>query len=118
MGQRRQKIGLSKIRMLSGLQCSDVEAAAALEISVKTFREMIRIDVRAREAWEQGRERGRVRIRKAQFAIAEGGRAGASQMAIFLGKQYLGQTEVQRLEHSGPDGAPIQTLDLSKLDLD
>jgi hypothetical protein len=30
-------------------------------------------------------------------------------MQIWLGKQYLGQKDVTRQEHSGPDGKPIQT---------
>ena len=36
-------------------------------------------------------------------------------MAIFLGKQYLGQNEVQQIEMSGRNGGPIKTLDLALL---
>lgn len=31
-------------------------------------------------------------------------------MQIWLGKQYLDQKDVQRQEHSGPDGKPIETV--------
>lgn len=110
--QRQGKVTVSKIRMLASLQCSEVEAAAELGISKTAFAEMLRIDVKAREVWERGKADGRTRIRRAQFGLAERN----AQMAIFLGKQYLGQTEIQVVEHSGRDGGPIKTLDLTKLD--
>lgn len=110
--QLRRKIRVSEIRALSELQVSEREAAATLRITLKTFQEMIRVDSRAREAWERGRELGRVSIRRSQFELAK----RHPQMAIFLGKQYLGQSEISVIEHSGRDGGPIKTLDLTKLD--
>lgn len=110
--QRRATVRVSEIRRLSMMQCTEREAAAKLGIQLATFREMIRIDRLAKEAWEYGREHGRVALREAQFELAK----RYPQMAIFLGKQYLGQTDVQVLEHSGRDGGPIKTLDLTKLD--
>lgn len=94
------------------MQCTEREASAALGIKLATFQEMLRIDQLAREAWEFGREHGKVAIRERQFELAK----RYPQMAIFLGKQYLGQTDIQVLEHSGRDGGPIKTLDLTKLD--
>jgi len=94
------------------MQCTEAEAAAVLGIRASTFREMIRIDERARAAWEEGRQEGRVKIRKAQFALAE----RHPQMAIYLGKVVLGQREVTAIEMSGPNGGPVSTLDLTKLD--
>lgn len=110
--QRRTTVKLSQIRQLSVLQCTEAEAAAVLGVSVTTFKEMIRIDQKAKKAWEYGREIGRMRIREKQFLLAD----RHPQMAIWLGKQYLGQSDVQVLEHSGRDGGPIKTLDLAKLD--
>ena len=110
--QRHAKVRVSAIRALSELQATEEEASASLRLSVKTFREMIRIDARAKAAWEDGRQLGRVSIRRKQFALAD----RHPQMAIFLGKQYLGQNEISVIEHSGRDGGPIKTLDLTKLD--
>lgn len=103
---------VGEIRRLARMQCTEAEAAAVLGIKTKTFVEMIRIDERARTAWEDGRNEGRVKIRKAQFALAE----RHPQMAIYLGKVVLGQREVTAIEMSGPNGGPIRTLDLEKLD--
>lgn len=83
-----------------------------LDIKLATFREMIRIDERAKAAWEQGQQEGRVSIRRSQFKLAEKN----PQMAIYLGKVVLGQREVTTVEMSGRDGGPINTLDLTKLD--
>lgn len=110
--QKKKQISVSKIRMLSELQCTEAEAAASLGLRLKTFKEMIRIDTRAREAWESGRELGKLSIRRSQFRLS----THNATMAIFLGKQYLGQNEVNVLEMSGRNGGPIKTLDLAKLD--
>ena len=105
-------VKVSQIREMSRIQATVDEAASVLGVTVKAFREMLRIDVKAREAWEFGRNDGKVSIRRKQFRLAD----RYPQMAIFLGKQYLGQSEVQVVEHSGRDGGPIKTLDLTKLD--
>lgn len=110
--QKNKTIRVSEIRRLSALQVSEAEAAAFLGIRLKAFKEMLRVDVAARDAWEQGRELGKVSLRRAQFNLAERN----PSMAIFLGKQYLGQNEIQVIEHSGRDGGPIKTLDLNRLD--
>jgi AraC-like DNA-binding protein len=47
----------------------------------------------------------RTRLRRAQLTAAFDGNA---TMLIWLGKQMLGQQDKQALEHSGPDGGPIQ----------
>lgn len=109
--RRRQPVKVSEIRALSQLQCTEGEAAATLGISLKVFREMLRVDARAREVWDQGRELGKVSIRRKQFALAD----RHPQMAIFLGKQYLGQSDVSVVEHSGRDGGPVKVLDLARL---
>lgn len=105
-------VKISQIREMSRIQATEAEAASVLGVTLRTFREMLRVDVKAREAWESGRDEGKVSIRRKQFALAD----RHPQMAIFLGKQYLGQSEVQVVEHSGRDGGPIKTLDLTRLD--
>lgn len=110
--QRRAPVRVGEIRRLSRMQCTEREAAAMLGLRPKTFVEMIRIDERAKAAWEDGREEGKVSIRRAQFKMAEKN----PQMAIYLGKVVLGQREITTLEMTGRDGGPIKTLDLTRLD--
>lgn len=112
-GRKHARIKVSEIRSLSMLQCSDAEAAAHFGITLKTWKELLRIDAKAREAWEAGRQHGKTSLRRKQFRLAE----TSAPMAIFLGKQYLGQNDVQVLEHSGRDGAPIRTQAINLKDL-
>lgn len=109
--QRRKTIRVSEIRRLSELQVTDKEAAAFFGISLATFREMIRVDSAARDAWEDGRQLGRISLRRNQFALSKHN----ASMAQWLGKQYLDQKDVQQLEMSGRDGEPIKMLDLGRL---
>ena len=50
-----------------------------------------------REAWEAGLGQGRVSLRRTQMAMAEKN----ATMAIFLGKQYLGQKDQAEIQHKG-----------------
>ena len=108
----RSRIKLSAIRSLAKLQCTQGEACGFLGISPITFKKILKTDERARKAWEDGHKEGCVSLRRKQWRLA----AKHAGMAIFLGKQYLGQTDVVVTEHTGKDGGPIQTFDLKKLD--
>lgn len=98
------------------LHCTDSEAAGFLGVSLRMFRSMIKHDVVAKRAWEEGHAEGKVSIRRKQFRLAD----SSAPMAIFLGKQYLNQSDVIVTEHSGRDGGPIQTqeYDASQLSYD
>ena len=51
------------------------------------------------EVFRQKRGLGKVSLRRAQFHLAE----KSATMAIFLGKQYLGQTDVQEIKATVTD---------------
>lgn len=111
---RREKVKVSEIRRLAGLMCTTREAAAFLGIRERTFLDMLKYDEAAKAAWEQGGATGKVSLRRKQFRLAD----SSAPMAIFLGKQYLGQHDITVTEHSGRDGGPIESADydLTKLD--
>lgn len=56
---------------------------------------------------EQARADGLKNLHVAQFQAATQDRNPT--MLIWLGKQYLGQRDITRTEHTGADGEPIQT---------
>lgn len=56
---------------------------------------------------------GRVGLRRKQMRLADSN----ASMAIFLGKQMLGQKDVVTTEHTGADGGPVE-IDASKLTQD
>lgn len=80
---------------LVSMQCTQEEIASWFNISVDTLdrwclREM---GEKLAEFWDKRKFTGKVRVRKAQFAIMEAGGSGAATMAIFLGKALLGQRD-------------------------
>ena len=90
-----------------------MEAAAFFGMSVGKFRKLLNGDSRVLQAWEAGKEQGKISLRRKQHRLA----ATNAQMAIHLGKQYLGQADKGSLEISGPAGGPVE-MDLTKLKAD
>lgn len=80
-----------QITQLSALQCSVEEIAKFFGTSRNT------IYVKYRKALDKGREEGKVSLRRHQFKLSE----KSAAMAIWLGKQYLGQSE--KLEYVNED---------------
>lgn len=105
-------IRVSEVRRLARLQCTVAEAAAQLGIRPKTFRQIVEKDERIAAAWEDGRQIGRMNIRRKQMRLADYN----AQMAIHLGKTYLEQHEVIKQQVSGEGGGPVQYYDVGKLD--
>ena len=90
---------LTIIEGLAKIQCTQGEAAAVLGISRVTFMAFLKRDVRARARWDNGVESGKASLRRNQFKLSESNAA----MAIWLGKQYLGQREPVRYEEEHPE---------------
>lgn len=110
--QRQIRVKVGEIRRISRLHVTEREAAAFFGVKLKTFREMLRTDTAARDAWEEGRELGKIGLRRQQLKLAHKN----APMAIWLGKQWLAQSDVSTIQHTGPEGGPIKTLDLTRLD--
>ena len=66
-----------------------------LGVAPRTFEEFLRKHKKARETWEMGRERAKASLRRTQFRLAENN----VTMAIWLGKQLLGQRDQFSHEH-------------------
>lgn len=82
---------LKQIEELGRIQCTQREAAAVVGVHADTFGDFLRSHKKAREAWESGRDCGLASLRRAQFKAAETN----VTMQIWLGKQYLGQSDKQ-----------------------
>lgn len=99
-----------EIERLGRLQCTHREAAAFLNIRLHQFNSLLAKDERAKIAWERGIQMGRISLRRKQMRLA----GNNSSMAIFLGKQMLGQRDIVTTEHTGDGGGPVE-IDASKL---
>jgi hypothetical protein len=93
---------LKQVEGLGAIQATTKECAAFLDVSERTFISFLARHPEARDALESGKGKGRVSLRRTQFRLAETNAA----MAIFLGKNLLGQADKQELEHSGESLTP------------
>lgn len=92
---------LQFVHGLGRLQCTTKECAAALAVDEKTWLKFRDDYDEVREVFEQGMGNGRVSLRRTQFRLSDKHPA----MAIFLGKNILGQTD--RMEHAGDPTQPV-----------
>lgn len=105
MGRKRIEIERREFEKLCGMQCTKEEIAGFFDVSEDTVERWVRRTYKAgfAEVWAAKSAGGRASLRRTQFALAEKYPA----MAIFLGKNYLGQSDRVMIE----DKAAIERLD-------
>jgi hypothetical protein len=96
---------LETLKGLGGIQATTREAAAVLGISEQALFDWFKREPVAREVWDAAKDEGKASLRRIQMQLATKNAA----MAIFLGKNLLGQSDKHEMEHSGPQGGAIQT---------
>ena len=89
-GRPKVNIDLEAVEKLGQIQCTIKECSGFLVIPEGTLKD--RPDFSA--AWHKGLEVGKISLRRTQFRLAE----KSAGMAIWLGKQYLGQTDKYTVE--------------------
>ena len=80
---------------LAQMQCTFEEIANFFNCSVKTVQRRYDDDEQFADIIEKGRATGKYSVRKKQFEIMN---SGNTQMAIWLGKQYLNQKDKQEVD--------------------
>ena len=85
-----RKIPRAKVRMLASFGCSFLEIAKYFAADEAVIRKKFRED------YEQGRQDMKVKLRQAQWKGAL--EHGNTSLLIFLGKNYLGQSDKTDLE--------------------
>lgn len=80
---------LEQIRALGRIQATVEESASVLRCSERTLQNFFAEHPDAKEAHEGGKQEGKASLRRKQFAMADSN----ASMAIWLGKQYLGQKD-------------------------
>ena len=111
MGRPRKEIDAVQFEKLCYLQCTEEEVCDFFEITDKTLNNFCKREYGATfsEVFKQKRVKGKISLRRAQFALAKKN----ATMAIWLGKQYLGQKDVQVLDATLKEETP--RIDLSQL---
>lgn len=91
MARPKKEIDKRLFETLCGLQCTKLEICDALEVTDKTLENWCKATYKHgfSEVFKQKRELGKVSLRRSQWKLAEKN----ATMAIFLGKNYLGQRD-------------------------
>lgn len=95
-GRPRANIDKNQFEKLCGLQCTQEEICGFFGITDKTLTRWCKDTYKKSfsEIFREKRELGKVSLRRSQWKLAEKNAA----MAIFLGKNFLGQSDVQKVE--------------------
>ena len=90
---KKYDIDPEKVEQLAGFGCTNKEISSffgcSADLIEKTYSEFL----------IKGRQKGNIRLRQLQWRAAE---SGNTTMLIWLGKQMLGQTDKQEIEHIRP----------------
>lgn len=90
VGRKAWNPKIEDVRRLCQLNCTDDEIAAFFGVCTKTVQRKKTTSKPFCEAVDGGRNYGRLSLRRKQVEVALGGNP---TMLIWLGKQYLGQTD-------------------------
>lgn len=106
-GRPQKEIDKSQFEKLCGLQCTAEEICDWFEVSDKTLYKWCRKNYGDNFSviFRQKRSKGKISLRRAQFRLAENN----ANMAIFLGKNYLGQTDKSEV-NIAPDNGKLADL--------
>lgn len=97
MARKLADIDLDKLEKLAAMQCTQEEAAGFFGVARETLNRKLR-QKQYREAWERGRLSGLASLRRAQYESAV--KRGNVTAQIWLGKQYLGQSDRPEADES------------------
>ena len=92
MARPKKEIDYEAVEKLANIQCTQEEIASFLNVSVRTLQR----DEEFCRVYKKGQETGKMSLRRIQYKLAEKN----TSMAIFLGKQYLGQRDIVEQDNS------------------
>tara|TARA_R110002167_G_C12557201_1_gene641461 strand:+ start:501 stop:1022 length:522 start_codon:yes stop_codon:yes gene_type:complete len=95
VGRPKIILNLEELERLSRLNCTMPEISAYFDIPLRTLEDKFANELDVRKAIEKGRATGKLSLRRRQIQIME--ETNNPTMAIWLGKQMLGQTDKQEI---------------------
>jgi hypothetical protein len=96
---------ISTVKGLGQIQATTKECAAVLGVTEPTFIKFKQDHKAVQDAYDAGEGNGRASLRRRQFKAAD---AGNATMLIWLGKQYLGQSDKQLI--GGDEDNPVNVI--------
>ncbi len=110
MARPKFNIDYVTVKKLASIMCTEKEIASFLGCDERTLQR----DEEFCRVFKEGKETGKMSLRRMQWKLAEKSYA----MAIFLGKQYLGQRDTleYKAEDNGVLGKLVEALGNAKQD--
>ena len=99
-GRPRREIDLELVRRSAAIGCTNEEIAVLVGMKRRGFHDRLVADPDLAAAIEDGRPEGRATLRRYQWQAAA---KGNTSMLIWLGKQYLGQTDKSETTNLTPE---------------
>lgn len=104
-GRHAKEINQAQFEALCKIQCTMEEICDVLDVDEKTLQKWCKNTYKKHfsQVFKQKRNGGKASLRRRQWTLAETN----ATMAIWLGKQYLGQKDEQRIEADVHTGVQI-----------
>ena len=102
-GRPKKKLDYELIGRLASIQCTQAEVASVLGVSLSKLDK----DEEFKRIFFEKKEGGRASLRRQQWKLAE---SGNPTMLIWLGKQYLGQSDKKDVAHSGEQTVEVVVM--------
>jgi len=106
--KRKSRVDREKVEMLSSFGCTIMEIAKFFIVDESVIRKDYVEEVR------RGKEQMKLRLRQLQWKFAE---QGNTSLLIFLGKNYLNQTDKQQLDMTGNLEAVLKECGFEERDI-
>ena len=109
MARPRIEIDENQFKKLCAIQCTEEEIASWFKCSVDTIERWCHRELKLSfaEAFKTFSADGKISLRRTQFKMAETN----CSMAIWLGKQYLGQREAQEISIAKTDDDSLKQME-------
>ncbi len=106
LGRPKKPISQKQFEELCGIQCTEEEICAVLDVSDPTLNTWCKETYGKTflEVFKEKREAGKMSLRRKQWNLAETN----ATMGIWLGKQYLGQRDETKVDISSETGVGVQ----------
>ncbi len=117
MARPKIEIDFDMVKKLCAIQCTGQEIADVLDVSYDTLERRVKevYQISFADYIKKHSANGKMSLRRKQHEVAMNGN---TTMLVWLGKQYLGQTDKQVVDNTSSDGSmtpvPVLTPDLAK----
>ena len=104
MARPKIEIDFDMVKKLCAIQCTGQEIADVLDVSYDTLERRVKevYQISFADYIKKHSANGKMSLRRKQHEVAM---SGNTTMLVWLGKQYLGQTDKQIVDNTSSDGS-------------